>query len=126
VGEPDIPPHLDREARREWRRLVPILLSMRVLTVADGVVLGNLCQAYSILTQAHKAMQQATTGGGSGLLMKTPSGYVQQSPLLSVINQQVEVINRISREFGLTPSARTRLATVTDSAVDALEAKLCG
>jgi phage terminase small subunit len=53
VGEPDIPSHLDREARREWRRLVPILLSMRVLTVADGGVLGNLCQAYSIRTQAH-------------------------------------------------------------------------
>src|ERR1044072_6514183 len=78
VGEPDIPPHLDREARRELRRLVPILLSMRVLHVADGGVLGNLCQAYPMLTQANKAIQQATKVGGSGLLMKTPSGYVQQ------------------------------------------------
>jgi len=126
AGEPDMPAHLDREARREWRRLVPILLSMRVLTVADGVALANLCQAYSMLVRAHQAMQQAAKSGGSGLLMKTPSGYVQQSPLIGIINSQVEIINRISREFGLTPASRTRVAAMNDSENDALEDKLCG
>ena len=126
AGEPDMPLHLDREARREWKRLVPILLSMRVLTVADGVALANLCQAYSMLVRAHQAMQQAAKAGGSGLLMKTPSGYVQQSPLIGIINSQVEIINRISREFGLTPASRTRVATMNDSEGDALENKLCG
>ena len=56
-GEPEMPKYLDREARREWKRLVPILLSMRVLSAADGLQLANLCQAYSILLQAHKAMR---------------------------------------------------------------------
>jgi P27 family predicted phage terminase small subunit len=125
AGEPEIPSHLDGEARKEWKRLVPILLAMRVLTVADGVALGNLCQAYSILIQAHKAMEKAATAGGSGLLM-TPSGYVQQSPLLSVINGQVEIIHRLGREFRLTPSSRIRLEAWADSDIDALEAKLCG
>jgi P27 family predicted phage terminase small subunit len=124
-GEPEMPGHLDREARREWKRQVPILLSMRILTTADGMALGNLCQAYSLLVQAHKAMRQATKGGGSGLLMKTPSGYIQQSPLIGIINGQVEIINRISRDFGLTPSSRIRLEA-TEPSVDALEAKLCG
>jgi len=126
AAEPEMPGYLDREARREWKRLVPILLSMRVLTVADGVALASLCQAYSMLVQAHNAMQQATKGGGSGLLVKTPSGYVQQSPLIGIINSQVEIINRISREFGLTPASRTRLAALAEPGVDALEAKLCG
>ncbi len=126
VGEPEMPIHLDREARREWKRLVPILLSMGVLTAADGVALGNLCQAYSILVQAHKAMQQASKAGGSGLLVKTPSGYIQQSPLIGIINSQVEIINRISREFGLTPSSRSRLSGTAEPAIDSLEAKLCG
>jgi P27 family predicted phage terminase small subunit len=121
-----MPSVLDRAGRREWNRLVPILLSMGVLTVADGVPLGNLCQAYSMLVQAHKAVRQAAKGGGSGLLMKTPSGYVQQSPLIGIINSQVEIINRISREFGLTPSSRTRLAGTVEPTMDALEAKLCG
>jgi P27 family predicted phage terminase small subunit len=124
-GEPDMPSHLDREARREWKRLVPILLAMHVLTAADGIALGNLCQAYALLVQAHKAMRQASKGGGSGLLMKTPSGYVQQSPLLGIVNTQVDIITRISREFGLTPSSRIRL-DAGEPGSDPLEARLCG
>jgi P27 family predicted phage terminase small subunit len=123
---PDMPRYLDSEARREWKRLVPILLAMRVLTEADGVALGSLCQAYSILVRAHKDMRKATKGGGSGLLMKIPSGYIQQSPLIGIINGQVEIINKISREFGLTPSSRMRLSALPEQTMDALEAKLCG
>jgi P27 family predicted phage terminase small subunit len=58
--------------------------------------------------------------------MKTPGGYVQQSPLLGIINSQVEILNRISREFGLTPSSRTRLEATAEPTIDNLEAKLCG
>jgi P27 family predicted phage terminase small subunit len=58
--------------------------------------------------------------------VKTPSGYVQQSPLIGIINSQVEIVNRISREFGLTPASRTRLAALAEAGMDALEAKLCG
>ena len=36
MGEPEMPKHLDRDARREWRRLVPLLMTMRVLTRATG------------------------------------------------------------------------------------------
>ena len=125
-GEPEMPAYLDREARRQWKRLVPILLSMRVLTVADGMALATLCQAYSILVEALQDKRKASKGGGSGLLMKTPAGYVQQSPLIGIINSQVEIIHRISREFGLTPSSRARLEATEEATVDSLEAKLCG
>lgn len=125
-GAPDMPRYLDCEARREWKRLVPILLAMRVLTEADGLALASLCQAYSILVRAQKDMRKATKGGSSGLLMKTPSGYIQQSPLIGIINGQVEIINKISREFGLTPSSRMRLSALPEQTMDALEAKLCG
>jgi phage terminase small subunit len=32
-----------------------------------------------------------------------------QSPLLSVVNQCVDTISKLSREFGLTPAARSRI-----------------
>ena len=35
--------HLDRDARREWRRLVPLLMTMRVLSESDGLALASLC-----------------------------------------------------------------------------------
>jgi P27 family predicted phage terminase small subunit len=45
----------------------------------------------------------------AGLLYKTQSGYGQQSPLLSIINSSVETISKLCKEFGLTPSSRSRI-----------------
>ena len=118
---PKCPAYLDKRAKEEWRRLVPILRRMRVLTEADGLVLGNLCLAVSTLVRAQAKLNE------TGILYKAPSGYVMQSPLLPVVNAQVDTISRLSREFGLTPAARSRL-TITDqnADIDALERALCG
>lgn len=102
---PKCPKHLDAEAKREWKRIVPILTRMRVLTEADGHSLANLCQAYSTMVRAQTKLNE------SGLLLKTPSGYVQQSPLLSIVNTCVQTITQLSREFGLTPASRSRIQT---------------
>jgi P27 family predicted phage terminase small subunit len=100
---PKCPAYLDERAKQEWRRLVPILKRMKVLTEADGLMLGNLCVTVSTLVKAQEKLNQL------GILYKSPSGYVMQSPLLSVVNQCVETITKLSREFGLSPASRTRL-----------------
>ena len=101
---PRCPEHLDERARKEWRRLVPILRGMKVLTEADGMALANLCQTYSTLITAQKKLTEL------GILYKTPSGYIMQSPLLAVVNQCVDTVTKLSREFGLTPAARSRIS----------------
>src|SRR4029077_12362774 len=46
AGEPQQPAGMSPEARREWRRLVPILLSVPgLLTEADGHELADMCEA---------------------------------------------------------------------------------
>lgn len=45
----------------------------------------------------------------TGLLLKTPSGYVLQSPLLGIVNSCIDTVLKISREFGLTPPSPGRL-----------------
>lgn len=100
---PSCPDHLDAEARREWKRLVKMLLRVRILTEADGLALANLCQTWSTLVKAQAKLNE------SGLLLKTPSGYIQQSPLLGIVNNCTEKVVKLSREFGLTPSSRSRL-----------------
>ena len=70
--------------------------------------LGNFCQAYSTLVNAQKQINN------TGILYKTKSGYIQQSPLLAIVNSQVEIISRLCREFGLTPSSRTRIMAERD------------
>ena len=121
VRRPRCPDYLDDLAKREWRRLVPILERMRVLSEADGITLANLCQQYSMLQQAQVKLQK------TGLLLKSKSGYIQQSPLVGIISAAVDQVNKLCREFGLTPASRTRIQVdgENSSARDRLEAALC-
>jgi hypothetical protein len=43
------------------------------------------------------------------MLVRTPSGYVQQSPRLGIINKQLELMGRYMTELGLTPASRSRV-----------------
>ena len=90
VALPHCPDYLDDVARGEWDRLAPILVRMKVLTEADYIALASLCQTYSTMMKAQEQLNK------SGILFKTPSGYVQKIVMLC-------------REFGLTPSARSRV-----------------
>ena len=102
-NEPFCPEFLDSEAKDEWNRLLPILRHMRVLTEADYMALANLCMAYSTLVKAQTGLTK------DGLLVTTPAGYQQQSPLVKIVRSQMEMINRLCGEFGLTPSSRSRI-----------------
>jgi P27 family predicted phage terminase small subunit len=103
VGAPECPDHLDEVAKKEWGRLTVILTAMKVLTEADYIALANLCQAYSTLINAQRQLNK------TGILYKSKSGYIQQSPLLGIIHTQTTIVNNLLREFGLTPSSRTRV-----------------
>ena len=46
VGEPPMPSGLSRYAKQAWKRMVPILLDMGVLTVVDGDALMLYCEAW--------------------------------------------------------------------------------
>ena len=100
---PRCPAHLSDVARREWRRLAPVLHEAGILTVADRAALAAYCQSYARWVEAEEQLQKTPA------LLKAPSGYVQQSPWLSVSNKQLELMGRYMSELGLTPSARTRL-----------------
>lgn len=100
---PPMPTYLDEDAKKEWKRLSKMLLRIGVLTEADGMSLACLCQAWSTMVKAQKKLSE------TGMLLKTPSGYVQQSPLIGIVNNCSETVSRLSREFGLTPSSRSRI-----------------
>lgn len=106
---PRCPAHLDEAARNEWRRLARPMHEAGVLTIADRGALAAYCQAWSRWVEAEEKLKETP------MLLKTPSGYVQQSPWLSISNKQLEIMGRYMAELGLTPSARSRLTNVTES-----------
>ena len=46
-------------------------------------------------------------------MIKSPNGYPQQSPYLAVANKQLEIMLRISCEFGFTPASHSRIFSFT-------------
>ena len=108
VKAPKCPKWLSPGAKKEWRRIVPVLLRMRVLTEADGTHLACWCQAVSRMIEAETQLAQA------GILYQpkkdgVPTGYIIQSPLISVIKGCLQTIDKFGLEFGVTPSSRVRL-----------------
>jgi P27 family predicted phage terminase small subunit len=125
-GEPEMPEGLDDIARKEWERLVPVLLRMRVLTEADQMALANLCRAYSTMIQAEEQMRLQAIPGKSPLVKKLQRGFGYQTILLRIINTQMDIVNRQLREFGLTPASRSRIVVNAGNPVNPVEVKLCG
>ena len=58
AGIPKCPDHLDETAQKEWARVSRLLLAMKVLTEADYIALGNLCQAYSTMVAAQRQLNK--------------------------------------------------------------------
>lgn len=103
VGEPARPSHLSASARAEWARIVPILLSARVLTPADGAALAEYCDLHALSVQIAKAMAAKDF---------TPVVDGKANPLITMKRQVAAQIRVFLAEFGLTPSSRTKVAAI--------------
>ncbi len=109
-GLPDCPGHLSNVAGEEWERIAGTLYEMGVLTTVDRAVLAAYCQAYGRWVEAEERMKETPA------MLKTPSGYVQQSPWLSVANKQLELMGRFMAELGITPASRSRVSVLSSVA----------
>jgi len=102
---PSCPQHLNKVARREWRRVTKPLFALGLLTQLDRSALAAYCCAYSRWVEASVQIQQF------GLILKSPSGYPMQPPYLAILNTALEQMRSYSTEFGMTPSSRSRVKT---------------
>lgn len=109
VRAPDCPPHLSPAAKEEWDRIMPILLRLRLVTEIDTAALALYCQAYGRWQEAEAKITAMKAAGGDGLMVKAPSGYPIQNPYLAIANRAMEDCYKYLQQFGLSPSARTRV-----------------
>lgn len=121
LGRPTMPAHLDDAAKAEWEQQCPILEAMGVLTEADGIALGNLCFDRASLSKAQAELQKIN-------LTMIVGGETEMNRLHKPLSRLVDMltgrVNRALLQFGLTPSARTRVSAVqTKKAPDSPWAK---
>lgn len=121
IGYLPCPAFLLPSARREWKRIVPELEVLGLLTKIDRAALAQYCQAWGRWSDAEKTVKE------KGVLYKTQNGNVIQSPMLAVANRAYDQLRLMLAEFGMTPSARARLGTAsTQDDGDPMEAILSG
>ena len=107
---PRCPSWLEDEAKKEWKRMSKQLEQLGILTEIDMAAFAGYCQAYARWKEAEEFITQ------HGTIVKTPSGYWQQVPQVSIAQTYLKIMNKFCEQFGLTPSARSRI--VADTAED--------
>ena len=120
---PACPKWLEPEAKKEWRRLVKQMETLGILTQVDMAAFAGYCQAYARWKEAEEFITQ------HGSIVKTPSGYWQQVPQVSIAQTYLKIMNRFAEQFGLTPASRSRIIAGNDNksgAEDEMEALLGG
>lgn len=112
---PRCPPWLEDEAKREWKRMAKVLEQMGLLTEMDMAAFAGYCQAYARWKEAEEFLTQ------HGSMVRTPNGYLQQVPQVSIAQTNMKIMLKFCEQFGLTPSARSRIVggeAVADPADD--------
>lgn len=102
-SKPTCPSWLPKEAKAEWRRIANALHDAGLLKGIDRAALAAYCNAWARWKQAELLVQEG------GLLSETSNGNVIQAPAVGVANVAMRDMLKILKEFGMTPSSRSRL-----------------
>lgn len=103
IKAPTCPGHLSKEAKAEWRRIMPILINLGIMTKIDRAALAAYCQSYGRWVEAEKKADE------KGPVIKSPTGDIRTNPYLVVANRAMDNMRKFLVEFGMTPSSRSRI-----------------
>ncbi|WP_069648975.1 phage terminase small subunit P27 family [Caloranaerobacter ferrireducens] len=109
---PRCPSWLEPEAKKEWKRMAKTLETIGILTQVDAAAFAGYCQAYARWKEAEEFLSK------HGTIFKTPSGYIQQVPQVSIAQTYLKIMKDFCSEFGLTPSARSRIRVDGDTSTN--------
>ncbi len=108
VGAPAPPDWLTKLDRKVWDRMVALLLPMRVLCESDGPALGRYCKLWVQWQECQRYIEKH----GLTYEVKDSDGCVKciyKRPQVALATQLADQLLKLEQQFGLTPSARTRL-----------------
>lgn len=108
---PAPPAHLSPEAIEEWQRVSAELFNVGLLSVIDRSALAAYCQVYGRWVQAERGLAALAKLDPvyAGLLHVAGNGALTQHPLVGTANKAAADMVRYAGEFGMTPSARSRI-----------------
>lgn len=102
---PKAPTWLSKDARAEWRRIMPLLVERRILTDADLGGVENYCTAIGRVREIER------------LIQASPSFDAR---LFRASDKAMQTARQLAAELGLTPVSRSRPAIRDDEHEDDL------
>lgn len=112
VEIPTCPTYLAPDAKREWKRVAAELETLGLVCQIDRAALAAYCAAWAEVVTCERKIKElnaADDKGEAGLVSITPSGYQQMSVWVQIRNRAYDRMMKFAAEFGLSPSARSRV-----------------
>lgn len=103
IAVPVAPATVTDEALAEWNRRAPQLVRIGILTEIDMPAFTVYCTSWQRYVDAQRKLVAL------GDVVKSPSGYPIQNPYLAIANKALHQCQQFWADFGMTPSARTRV-----------------
>lgn len=124
-SRPSAPEHMSDRAREAWGYVSGLLDRMGVLTEVDALALEMLCETYADYLAAKVVLEGLgsnyyTTATGEGAVMH------RAHPALAQKNDADRRVRGWLSEFGMTPSARSRVKADGGKETDDTEEKYFG
>lgn len=108
TGLPEPPAWLSNDARAAWEHVYPMLVAMGVLTRIDGPTLSRYCHVWA----RWRKVEQFIAEHGETYPVKDGNGKTRRIvawPQVATARNLAQQLMEMEREFGMTPSARTRI-----------------
>lgn len=103
---PNPPTWLGREAKAEWRRIVPELDRLRLLTTIDRAILVTWCDTWQMYVRASRSL------GDRDPTFETESGYPQQRPEVGIMAKARSDMRQLAPMLGMTAVGRAKQTPV--------------
>ena len=88
------PSFLSKDAKTEWRRIMPALVKRRILTVADLGSVENYCIAIGRVRQVERHLQE--------------DGGAPDPAMVRMQDKAIQTARQLAAELGQTPVSRAR------------------
>lgn len=109
VALPLPPDWLSERARQYWGEIGPILLHMKLVSVADGPAMQLLTENLAEWAEARQAVHSSglvyTTVSDSGVMYRP-------RPEVAIASDAMKRSLRMLTEFGLTPASRSKVSAL--------------
>ena len=115
---PRCPGHLNKEARKEWRRAGKILQSIGLLTEIDRMIFAAYCEAYSRWIESTLKVQEMGMVYAKGAVKDPKTGNMvggepRLNPYIRIAREAFDQMIRAGTQIGLSPSSRASLKVET-------------